>query len=136
LIKSKVNLDGFFGSGVERPLQGQSPYIVNAGLNYNSLKNDWSVNLSYNIVGQRIYIVGNEQEPSVWENGRNVIDFQLSKKIKQFDIRFSVKDILAQKLIYFQDLNNNQKFDDGTDNKWQESTFGSTVSLSIKYNFK
>jgi TonB-dependent receptor len=136
LIKSKVNLDGFFGSGVERPLQGQSPYIVNAGLNYNSLKNDWSVNLSYNIVGQRIYIVGNEQEPSVWENGRNVIDFQLSKKIKQFDIRFSVKDILAQKLIYFQDLNNNQKYDDGTDNKWQESTFGSTVSLSVKYNFK
>ena len=47
-----------------------------------------------------------------------------------------MKDILAQKLIYFQDLNNNQKFDDGTDNKWQESTFGSTVSLSIKYNFK
>jgi hypothetical protein len=117
-------------------LQGQSPYIVNAGLNYNSLKNDWSVNLSYNIVGQRIYIVGNDQEPSVWENGRNVIDFQLSKKIKQFDIRFSVKDILAQKLIYFQDLNNNQKFDDGVDNKWQESTFGSTVSLSVKYNFK
>ena len=47
-----------------------------------------------------------------------------------------MKDILAQKLIYFQDLNNNQRFDDGADNKWQEATFGSTVSLSIKYNFK
>jgi hypothetical protein len=41
---------------------------------------------------------------------------------------------LAQKLIYFQDLNGNQKYDT-EDNRWQEITFGQTVSLSVRYKF-
>jgi hypothetical protein len=44
------------------------------------------------------------------------------------------KDILAQKLIYFQDLNGNHRYDT-EDNRWQEITFGQTVSLSVKYKF-
>lgn len=136
LIKSRVDLTNFTGSGGERPLQGQSPYIVNAGLMYNSFKGDWSASVSYNVVGQRIYIVGNVQEPSVWENGRNVIDFQISKIIKEkIEIKLNVKDVLAQDLVYFQDLNGNLKYDEGTDNNWQNVTYGQTVSLSLKYNF-
>lgn len=136
LIKSRVDLESFAGAGGERPLQGQSPYIVNAGLMYNSFKGDWSASVSYNVVGQRIYIVGNIQEPSVWENGRQVIDFQISKIIKEkLEIKLNVKDVLAQELVYFQDLNGNFKYDEGTDNNWQNVTFGQTVSLSLKYNF-
>ncbi|MFN5877326.1 MAG: TonB-dependent receptor domain-containing protein, partial [Flavobacteriales bacterium] len=136
LIRSRVDLSDFAGSGDERPLQGQSPYIVNAGLMYNSFKSDWSASISYNVVGQRIYIVGNIQEPSVWENGRHVIDIQISKIIKEkLEIKLNVKDILAQELTYFQDLNGNLKYDEGTDNNWQNITFGQTVSLSLKYNF-
>lgn len=136
LIKSRVDLSDFAGAGEERPLQGQSPYIVNAGLMYNSFKGDWSASVSYNVVGQRIYIVGNVQEPSVWENGRHVLDFQISKTIKEkLEIKLNVKDILAQELVYFQDLNGNLKYDEETDNNWQNVTFGQTVSLSLKYNF-
>ncbi|MFN5147459.1 MAG: TonB-dependent receptor domain-containing protein [Flavobacteriia bacterium] len=136
LIRSRVDLSDFAGSGDERPLQGQSPYIVNAGLMYNSFKSDWSASISYNVVGQRIYIVGNIQEPSVWENGRHVVDIQISKIIKEkLEIKLNVKDILAQELTYFQDLNGNLKYDEGTDNNWQNITFGQTVSLSLKYNF-
>jgi outer membrane receptor protein involved in Fe transport len=136
LIKSRVDLSDFAGAGEERPLQGQSPYIVNAGLMYNSFEGDWSASVSYNVVGQRIYIVGNVQEPSVWENGRHVIDFQISKIVKEkLEIKLNVKDILAQELIYFQDLNGNLKYDEGSDNDWQNVTYGQTVSLSLKYNF-
>jgi hypothetical protein len=103
---------------------------------YNSFKSDWSASISYNVVGQRIYIVGNIQEPSVWENGRHVVDIQISKIIKEkLEIKLNVKDILAQELTYFQDLNGNLKYDEGTDNNWQNITFGQTVSLSLKYNF-
>ena len=134
LIKSVVNMDEVIGAGGNRPLQGQSPYIINSGLFYTNKKEDFNVTLSYNVIGPRIYIVGNQQEPSVWENGRNVIDFQLAKSYKKFEIKLNIKDILAQKLIYFQDLNGNQKYDT-EDNRWQEITFGQTVSLSVRYKF-
>jgi len=132
LIKSMVNMDEIIGSGGNRPLQGQSPYIVNSGLFYST--ENLNFTLSYNVIGPRIYIVGNTQEPSVWENGRNVIDFQVSKTIKNFEIKLNVKDVISQKLLYFQDLNGNHKYDNG-DNRWQETTFGQSVTLSLRYNF-
>jgi outer membrane receptor protein involved in Fe transport len=156
LIRSKVDLKEYVGAGGNRPLQDQSPYIVNAGLYFMSPNNQWSVNASYNIVGQRIFIVGNVQEPSVWENGRHVIDLQVGKTFKdRFELKLNIKDLLAQDQVFFQDLNENHKFDNkknknisqsndpNTDNKyvstpdnvWQEVTFGQNVSLSLKYNF-
>jgi predicted ribosome quality control (RQC) complex YloA/Tae2 family protein len=79
--------------------------------------------------------VGNVQEPSVWENGRNLLDFQAVRNINdKWELRLNVKDALANELVFFQDLNKNKKFDLG-DNEWQNVTFGQTVSLSVKYNF-
>ena len=135
IINSKVNLDNFIGSGGTRPLQGQSPFIINSALNWDFPGVDMSFNLSYNYVAQRIYIVGNVQEPSVWEGGRNVIDLQLSKKFrKNIELKLNVKDILAQNLIYFQDLNGNKKFDSGVDNTWQKINFSQTITTSIKWS--
>jgi TonB-dependent receptor len=139
IIRSSVDLSMYAGqaeyTNSARPLQGQSPYIINAGIYYSAPK-DVNFSLSYNIVGQRIAIAGSIQEPSVWENGRNVIDFQISKMFKKkLELKLNVKDLLAQDLIYFQDINKNKKYDKGTDSAWQEITFGQTVSMSLKYNF-
>jgi len=134
LIKSIVNLQNLIGSGGNRPLQGQSPYIVNVGVFYTNKKEDFNMTISYNVIGPRIRIVGNQQEPSVWENGRNVIDFQISKTFNNIDLKLNVKDMLSQKLLYFQDLNSNYKYDTG-DNRWQEISFGQTISLSVRYKF-
>ena len=139
LIRSVMDLSAIAGQAeypdARRPLQGQSPYLINAGIFYAGPK-DFNINLSYNLVGQRIAIAGSVQEPSVWENGRNVIDFQVSKIIKKkLEIKLNVKDILAQDLVYFQDINKNKKYDIGVDSAWQEITFGQTVTLSLKYNF-
>jgi TonB-dependent receptor len=139
LIKSVMDLSSIPGLAEypdsRRPLQGQSPYLINAGIFYAGPK-DLNINISYNLVGQRVAIAGSVQEPSVWENGRNVIDFQVSKIIKKnFELKLNVKDILAQDLIFFQDTNKNKKYDKGIDSAWQEITFGQTISLSLKYNF-
>ena len=134
IIKSRVDLHNFIGSDSIRPLQGQSPYILNTGIYWNSKNNDLSTSLSYNFIGPRIYIVGNVQEPSVWENGRNVIDLQVSKKIKNWELKLNIKDILAQDLIYFQDLNHNRRYD-SEDNNWQQINFGQIISLSAKLSF-
>ena len=136
IIKSVVDMSHFVGSGSNRPLQGQSPYIINSGLFYTTPKKDLTATISYNVIGQRIYVVGNVQEPSVWENGRNVIDIQVSKKIgDKIELKLNLKDLLAQDLVYFQDLNDNKKYDMGIDNNWQEIKFGQTFSMSIKYSF-
>jgi TonB-dependent receptor len=134
IIRSRVDLHNFTGSDSLRPLQGQSPYIINTGLYWNNKENDLSISGSYNFIGPRIYIVGNIQEPSVWENGRHVIDLQVSKKIKNWELKLNAKDILAQDLVYFQDLNKDRKLNIG-DNKWQEVNFGQTITISAKLNF-
>jgi outer membrane receptor protein involved in Fe transport len=139
IIRSRVTIgDSLFGQNEYadgRPLQGQSPYIINAGLYYQTQDKKWSFSAAYNRVGQRIYIVGNVQEPSVWENGRNLLDFQVVRNFNdKLELRLNVKDALANELVFFQDLNKNRKFDEG-DNAWQNVTFGQTISFTLKYNF-
>jgi hypothetical protein len=133
-----MDLSSFAGQAeyVDRPLQGQSPYLVNAGLYFTEPKTQISFNASYNVVGQRIAIAGSVQEPSVWENRRHVIDLQLVKNFSdKFELKLNVKDLLAQDLTFFQDINKNKKYDADLDNTWQQINFGQTISLSLKYNF-
>ena len=50
-------------------------------------------------------------------------------------MKLNFKDLLAQKLIFFQDLDGNHRYDILKDNTWQETTFGQTISASFKYTF-
>ena len=137
LIKSSVDMSDIIGSQSNRPLQGQSPYIVNAGLFYNNTDKDFSVSLSYNVVGRRIYIVGNVQEPDVWENHRHLLDLQISKSFlnQKLEVKLNIRDALAQKQLFYQDINGNKRYDKGSDNRWQETRFGQTISITASYTF-
>ena len=69
-------------------------------------------------------------------SGRHVIDMQFAKRIKEtWEFKFNIKDLLAQKLLFFQDLNNDKKYTKGIDNRWQEISFGQTISLSASNKF-
>lgn len=108
-IKSEVDVSKIIDAE-PRPLQGQSPYIINAGIQYLDNDKDWGVSLSYNVIGRRIVLVGGESEPSYWETPRHVIDFQLAKTFKKrFEIKFNIRDILAQNQIWYQDVDKNGK---------------------------
>jgi TonB-dependent receptor len=98
-IQSKVDVSHIIGAE-PRPLQGQSPYIINAGVQYLDSETDWGVSASYNVIGRRIVIVGSTGEPSYWENPRHVIDLQLVKTIKKkIELKLNVRDLLAQNQI-------------------------------------
>lgn len=148
-VKSDVDVSKL--NGVEaRPLQGQSPIIINAGIQYIDSKYDFGVSVSYNYVGKRIFIVGNEDEPNIWENPRHVLDLQLSKTFKdKIELKLNVRDALAQNQIFYQDINKNGKFDKSslTDNKDFEHASTSdnimvntrlapTISISVSYKIK
>lgn len=133
-----------------RPLQGQSPFIINAGLQYLDPEFDYGIALSYNYVGKRIVIVGNTDEPNIWENPRHVLDLQVSKTFKEkLEVKLNVRDALAQNLIYYQDINKNGKFDkeslddaksfqhtSSADNVMVNTKLAPTISLSVSYKFK
>jgi hypothetical protein len=130
-----------------RPLQGQSPYILNGGLQYLDNTKNWGVSLSYNLIGRRIVIVGGTTEPNIWENPRHVLDLQLSKTFKQkLELKLNVRDLLAQNQIRYQDINNNGKLDKGSesannelthsyahDNIFMSTKVSPTISFSISY---
>ena len=111
---------------------------------------DFGISFSYNYVGKRIIIVGNTDEPSIWENPRHILDLQLSKTFKnKFEVKLNLRDALAQNLIYYQDINKNGKFDKAslTDNKefshlstsdnvMVNTKLAPTISLSLSYKFK
>lgn len=138
LIRSTVDVSDVVGAPTSnRPLQGQSPYIINSGIQYFNNKTGWSLSANYNKVGQRIYIVGYVNEPDIWENGRDMIDLQAGKTFfkNKLDIRFNLKDLLAQNQYFFQDNNHNKKLDKNVDNLIWVTNYGRTVSMNITYKF-
>ncbi len=142
-IQSQVDLSKFkeASNGI-RPLQGQSPYIINAGFSYGSAKG-LSLSLLANRIGRRIAYVGNKDVPDIWENPRTVIDMQIAQKLvkNKLDIKLNFGDLLAQNLVFYQDLNRNGKYDkDETtnpnkDNAIYNYTYGRNISLGLSYKF-
>ena len=91
-----------FVTSQSRPLQGQSPYVINAGLSYEPP--NWSVNLFYNVFGPRILDVGMFGIPDVFERPFHSLDFTLSWTSPQgLSIGFSAQNLLNQALRLEQD---------------------------------
>lgn len=138
IIKSEVNVDSIAGALTSvRPLQGQSPYVVNGGVNYQDDKRGFTISILGNKIGRRLAIVGNTQEPDTYENSRLVLDAQVEKKFgKRFNAKMSVKDIIAQPVVFYQDLDNDGKAGyNGKDNILSESKTGCTVTAGVSFTF-
>ncbi|MFZ4520288.1 MAG: outer membrane beta-barrel protein [Bacteroidales bacterium] len=106
-IRSRVetNPEYLFVLDHNRPMYGQSPYIVNAGIYYMGAKNDLSVSLLYNVFGERIVGIGTPDIPNSYEMPRNILDFTIQKKIgHNLTVKFGVKDILNQQFLIQQTM--------------------------------
>jgi len=143
LIKSRVKFDK--GSTQRnRPMQGQSPYLVNLGVFY--AHKDWSASLLYNRIGKRLIGVGRflgttgDQTvniPDSYEMPRNSLDISAAKTFGHFELKLGLKDILAEKVIFQQ--TNDVTLKDGTQKEVKEITRsyrpGRNFSLSVSYKF-
>jgi hypothetical protein len=105
-IWSRVDLGEVTSQERKRALQGQSPYIVNAGIYYTDEEHELTFNTLYNIAGKRIFTVGDNLFPTVYEMPRHQLDFTMSKSIgKKLDLRLSVADVLNYNYRFIQDSN-------------------------------
>jgi outer membrane receptor for ferrienterochelin and colicin len=112
LIRSRVKFDGE-SLEHDRPMQGQSPWLVNAGAFYRARNDRWTGALLYNIIGQRIVGIGktdvsngasiNNDIPDMYEMPRHALDLTVCRKFgKHIEIGVSLKDILAQDVVFKQ----------------------------------
>jgi TonB-dependent receptor len=159
IIRSVVDVSQVLGAIDDtRPLQGQSPYVFNAGLNYMNPSTNWGVAVNVNRVGPRIAIVGNVNEPDLWENARTFLDIQVTKAFLdgRAELKFNAANVLAQKQEFYQNIgegeqasglqgvfntlivgnkNNTQALNRSTDDVVWSTKFGPTLSLSFSYRF-
>ena len=122
----------------DRPMQGQSPYIINLGLQYDVEPKGVSTTLLFNQIGRRIVYVGGTDAPAIWERPRPLLDFQIAKKLlnKRAELKLNVSDILNQVNYLYYDIDENEKFKKETDAVFINRKQGTTFGLSFSYNIK
>ncbi len=83
------------------PLQGQAPYVINAGIYYSSEESGWQINLLYNTTGNTVYVIGNDSYHDVYVLPRNVVDLTFTKRLNdKFSLKGGIVDILNQPIRY------------------------------------
>ncbi len=83
-----------------RDMQGQSPYLINFGLNYAN-ESGWQTSLYYNVQGKTLQVVGTGDVPDAYTMPFHSLDFILNKSFgedQRSSINFSVKNLLGSKM--------------------------------------
>lgn len=125
---------------IDRPLQGQSPYLINIGLLYDRPEKGINATLLFNQIGHRIYLVGDltagAGSPDIYEAPRPVLDFQFSKKIldKKAEIRLNVSDIINQTQYFYQNATDKTSFQKNEDAYRFTRKYGTSFSISFNYS--
>lgn len=141
----------------KRTMYGQSPYLINVGLQYTG--NHFGFNVLYNKSGYKTYIVSSLLDQIEYEKPREQIDAQISYKFFQnkFEIKVNAANLLNSASTFFvntgsYEANPDEKGDGdqsdakrlkpGFTNKYEEGDqiryrqkFGRTYSTSLTYNF-
>lgn len=140
VIFSEVTIGNVDASGnklpsTQRPLQGQSPYLVNAGFQYDAQKGT-NISLLYNRIGQRLSLVGNDDFGDIYEKARDLVDFQISQKImkKKGELRLTVSDIFNQPYATYENRDSKKIFNGGVDKIFNSYKPGTTITVGFTYN--
>lgn len=138
-IQSQVQFKQGMGTP-NRSLQGQSPYVANLSLFYEN-KKGIQASVNFNKIGSRIAYIGvaKEVQPfgsDIYEFGRSILDFQIGKNMKKAgNLKLTFGDVLRQATVFYQDINENKKYDESGDNTLFKFTNGMTVTLGYSYTF-
>lgn len=132
----------------DRPMQGQSPYLINGGLFYTSSSGNLTLGALYNRIGKRIIGVGRSvgttggedsaNIPHSYEMPRNAVDLSAKYKFNDhFEMNLSVRDLLGQKVNFGQQTDALHL--DGTQTEVDEVTKsykpGTNISLGVNFKF-
>lgn len=138
LMKGSVK---FNGQTINSPMQGQSPYLINGGLGYSSDNDNFSVNILYNRIGERLkFRAASGAGRNIFEKPRDVMDFQVSQKLlqKKLELKFTISDIFAQPYSWYYKYDANPAktgYDASTDRILNSYKYGTTFRLEMRFAF-
>lgn len=124
-IQSKIELPSLgFYTNSDRALQGQSPWVVNAGLDWDQEEWGTSMSVLYFMFGPRILRVGTQGFDDTYEQPHGKLDFVASQKMGGGKLKFSAENLLDPEI----ELKRDGKLIQG----YQE---GMKFGLSFSYTF-
>ena len=106
---------------------GQSPFIVNAFINYKN-KSGINANVNFGVNGKQISVVTIGATPNVYQQSRPLLGFNISKTIQNFNVKFSATNLLDSKYINTYSFKNQ-------DYVFSSYTKGRSFSVKLAYNF-
>jgi outer membrane receptor protein involved in Fe transport len=105
LIESQVDFGGNVEGEVDvqtndrRPLQGQSPYVVNVALTWDAPANA-ELSVLYNVYGRRIAEVGYDRLPDTYEQPFHRLDLTYGQGLgKSFKLKAAVTNLLDEEIV-------------------------------------
>ena len=142
LLYSRVDLSQTVGSQTDpdRPMQGQSPFVVNLFAELEPPKWGTQARLLYNVFGERIDSVGASGQPNRWEQPRHQLDLAVAQRLPHgFSLRLSAKNLLNSPVQIIQkgtiQAGRGPEFPTGyVEGVTFQYRPGTTVSLSVAYS--
>ncbi|MEO7079942.1 MAG: carboxypeptidase-like regulatory domain-containing protein [Flavobacteriales bacterium] len=123
------------GQQNERPMMGQSPYVLNAGLYYSNAESKIQYNIVYNTFGKRLYAVGSFGTPDIYEMPIGLLDVTLSKVFgEHLEIKLGINNLLEAQTLLKQDSNEDGRISD-TDELIMSYRQGAYFSGGVSYTF-
>ena len=110
-----------------RPLEGQSPFLLNLNAGYENYESGTAASLFYNVFGDRLLAVTEGATPDVFEKSRADLDFTLTQ-----DLPANLRAKVTLKNILGSDLRQIQTFKDRIYDYMSYSR-ARTVSLGLSY---
>ena len=106
LIQSEIDVSNQGLSSLtnpQRPMAGQSEYVLNAGLTYAGDDGRWSATALYNVAGQRLVEAGISPLPDTYEQERHLVDFSMQFPLAgTLSGKVDAKNLLDEPVQYLQ----------------------------------
>ena len=106
VMQSEIDVSGQGLSSLtnpQRPMAGQSEYVVNAGLGYAADDGAWNGTLLYNVAGRRLVEAGISPLPDTYEQERHLVDFSVQFPIAgALSGKLDGKNLLDEPVRYLQ----------------------------------
>jgi outer membrane receptor protein involved in Fe transport len=120
-----------------RALSYQAPYIVNLALDFDEQDIGFRGRVSYNVVGQRIAIVGTNGIPDIYEQPRHGLDVTLGQRIgKHVEIRANASNLLDSPVRFTTGSEvEGEESESANSNVQREYFLGQTFSIGVGINY-
>ncbi len=113
-----------------RDMAGQAPYLINGYLNYSNPETDLNINVSYNVQGESLAIIGSGRFPDVYTQPFQSLNFNAFRSFgpeRKSKITIAVKNIM--------DSSQQQMFRSFGADDIIYSNFSPGRSFSVKYGY-